>query len=297
MISVSIAERAKQFEQAVKTEARRRTRIQRDTIAEIARLLREALDAITAQLGDNPSEYEAWRIPRLQREIERIMREFGEDAGTSATAGQERAYDAGQALIDAPLAASGVQVAHLPDRIDAGQLRAMQSFLTTKMKRMSLDASNRINSELAQVLIGSQGIEDALVRMQQIEGISRRRAITVVRTELGRAYAVAAQVRGEQASRSVPGLKKQWRRSGKRHSRPNHDRTDGQIRPIEKPFVIGFHRVTDGSEPTGTKLMHPHDPAAPPSETINCGCISLPYIDSWADTGLLVTPGPKPFES
>ncbi len=37
--------------------------------------------------------------------------------------------------------------------------------------------------------------------------------------------------------------------------------------------------------------MHPHDPKAPASETINCGCVALPYMDSWS----VATPGRKPF--
>jgi hypothetical protein len=39
------------------------------------------------------------------------------------------------------------------------------------------------------------------------------------------------------------------------------------------------------------ELMHPRDPAAPAAETINCGCESLPYMESWK----VVHPGRKPF--
>lgn len=49
-----------------------------------------------------------------------------------------------------------------------------------------------------------------------------------MRTELGRAFSAAAQERMEAASKIVPGLKKQWRRSGKLHPRIHHDLADGR---------------------------------------------------------------------
>jgi hypothetical protein len=41
----------------------------------------------------------------------------------------------------------------------------------------------------------------------------------------------------------------------------------------------------------GIEIMHPRDPKAPPGETINCGCESLPMMVSWEVTH----PGAKPF--
>ena len=114
---------------------------------------------------------------------------------------------------------------------------------------------------------------------------------------LGRAYATASQLRATEAQKHVPGLKKQWRRSGKIHSRRKHDLTDGQIRPVDQPFLLGTGAVIEGQEGGGIRIMHPHDPKAPPSETINCGCISLPYMDEWAEAGLLEHPGKKPFSA
>ncbi len=68
----------------------------------------------------------------------------------------------------------------------------------------------------------------------------------------------------EQAAGVLPGLKKQWRRSGKPGSRIAHDAVDGQIREAARPFSVG-----------GATLMYPRDPAGPAAETINCGCQSL----------------------
>ncbi len=78
----------------------------------------------------------------------------------------------------------------------------------------------------------------------------------------------------------LPGLQKQWRRSGKIHSRTSHDRADGQVRPVDKPFDVA-----------GVQLRFPRDPLGPAKETINCGCTSLPFMATWEVT----TPGRQPF--
>ena len=108
----------------------------------------------------------------------------------------------------------------------------------------------------------------------------RGRALTIVRTELGRAYSVAGQQRFDQAHEVLPGLQKQCRRSGKIHSRASHDRADGQVRPVGKPFDVAW-----------VQLRLPRDPLAPAKETINCGCTSLPFIPSWE----VMMPGRLPF--
>jgi hypothetical protein len=97
---------------------------------------------------------------------------------------------------------------------------------------------------------------------------------------------MASDQRMAQAAAKVPGLQKQWRRSGKLHSRANHDAIDGQVVDVGQPFTL----MTDRGP---VKLMYPHDPAAPVGETINCGCIALPFKKSWQ----VVNPGAKPFSN
>ena len=96
------------------------------------------------------------------------------------------------------------------------------------------------------------------------------RARTVVRTELGRAYSVAGQERMKQAAEELPGLRKQWRRSGALHARITHDHADGQVRPVDEKFMVG-----------GEELDFPRDSAGTPGNTINCGCQFLPWMANW----------------
>jgi len=297
---VTPEEQDQAFKKAVKLAAGERAAIQKDTFAEVKRLLDLAGSEIDEKLKAQPSDYAAWYLPQVRKQIEQALRKLGGDAGLAAAAGQAKAWDAGLALTDKPFAAAQVDIAAVLPRLDTGQLLAMQSFLTGKIKDVSLDALNRINTQLALTMIGSQGVSDAITNIQEVMGgIARRRAQAIVRTEVGRAFSTASQLRSEQATKRIPALKKQWRRSGKIHSRRKHDLTDGQIRPVDKPFILGTGAVAaDMEDAVGPqRIMYPHDPAAPPAETINCGCISLPYMDSWADDGLLAIPGKKPFSA
>ncbi|MDP3610688.1 MAG: hypothetical protein Q8R98_02440, partial [Rubrivivax sp.] len=101
----------------------------------------------------------------------------------------------------------------------------------------------------------------------------------------GEAYAVASQQRLVAAAERVPGMQKQWRRSGKIHSRWSHDAMDGKVVDADKPFLV----PTKGLG-VFVKMMHPHDPKAPASEIINCGCIARPWLNRWG-----LPPGGTPF--
>ncbi|MFZ5530302.1 MAG: hypothetical protein ACOY4U_04530 [Pseudomonadota bacterium] len=275
------SEKKKAFSQARREALKGRTAILRDTHAEIMRLLKLAQAEIAAVLAGQPSDYQLWMLPQISKEISVVMARFGDAGAATLSTASGKAWQAGQGLIDVPLAAAGFALAGVAPSIDTRQLLAMRAFMTDRIKDVGVAAANKINSELGLVVIGARAPGDAIGRVTEILGDqSRARATTIVRTELGRVYAVAAQARMEQAGELVPGLKKQWRRSGKIHSRLNHDLADGQIRERDQPFNVG-----------GRQIMHPHDPKAPASETINCGCVAIPYMDSWE----MATPGRKPY--
>lgn len=244
--------------------------IQRDTAAEITRLLKEADDRIRIELAGQPSDYKQWYLPRLQQAIRQVLEEKGAAVSSAVTGAAEKSWAAGIDLVDKPLSAGGLSiVAQLP-AIDRDQLLAMKSFMTDRMQDVTTTIVNRTNSQLGLIVIGAQAPSDAVREISKtIEG-GRDRAITIVRTEVGRAYATAAQARLEQAGESVPGLMKQWRRSGKRNSRQSHDLADGQVRKVDEPFMVG-----------GAAIMFPRDPKAPARHTINCGCVHLPYMPDW----------------
>lgn len=67
---------------------------------------------------------------------------------------------------------------------------------------------------------------------------------------------------------------------GKTHSREAHDLADGRVVGVDELFIVN-----------GVSLKFPRDPAGPPGETINCGCTTLPYMESWE----MSQPGRHPF--
>ena len=260
------------------TRRRKLTDIQRDTAGEIERLLEEADQIITARLAQTSSDFQATTLPALQRSIRSTLEAVRAGGEAALHGGADQAWRAGVDLIDKPIEAGfnldGPPVvrleAQLPS-VDPQQLLAMKSFLTDKMTDVSTTLANRVNSELGLTLLGVQNPSEAATKIAGIVKGGRARALTIVRTELGRAFSVASQQRFEQASKILPGLKKQWRRSGKRHSRIAHDLIDGQVRAIDESFDVG-----------GVALRFPRDPQGPPKETVNCGCTSMPWMESWS---------------
>ena len=61
---------------------------------------------------------------------------------------------------------------------------------------------------------------------------------------------------------------------------------DGQLRDVDEAYTT----------PEGLELAYPRDPTAPPGETVNCGCQSLPYMASWEQAGAPRHPGARPAE-
>lgn len=251
-----------------------RTAFLRSTRDRVVALLRHALEEIKTTLAGAPSDYQLWSLPQLAAEIRQTLAKFAQDAGAEISTAAGTAWEAGAASIERPLEAAGVRLAGVLPMLDTRQLLAMRAFMVDRIKNVGVQAASRITSELGLVVIGTQSPSEAIAGATQILGeTSRARATTIVRTELGRAFAVASFERLQQAKAKVPGLKKQWRKSGKLHPRLHHELADGQVQEIEDPFILAGGRV---------KLMFPHDPKAPASEVINCGCLALPFKADWS---------------
>lgn len=278
------AERNRAFRQAVGRVVRERTGLFRATRADLVALLNAAAGAVREVLAAAPTDYERWSLPQLQREIRQALDELGDQGAARISSAAGRAWELGGALVEAPIEAAGVRVSAL-QQVDVRQLTAMRSFMVDRIRDIADQAANRISAELGLVVIGARAPSDAISAVTRILGeSSRARATAIVRTELGRVFSAAAQDRMLAAGQVVPGLKKQWRRSGKLHPRLHHDLADGVVVDVDQPFVLRPR----GRAPV--KLMFPRDPAAPASETINCGCVAIPFMASWD----VKTPGRSP---
>jgi len=277
---VNDKERNKKFSKERAKIIKGKTAIQRDTLAEIERLLKLAGTQISATLAATPTDYQAWNLPQLQNAVNTAMSDIGQLSAQEVSGASNKIWQQGIDLIDKPVAAAGLEIAAVLPAIDTRQLIAMRTFMTGRMTDISMTIANSVNSELGLVAIGAKSQQDAINNITGFLKSGRSRAITVLRTELGGAFSVATQQRMTQAAEILPGLKKQWRRSGKIHSRQSHDAADGQIVDQDKPFRLSA-KVGTATATGAVVLMFPRDPAAPVGERVNCGCESLPFMDDW----------------
>nr|WP_315237707.1 hypothetical protein [uncultured Albidiferax sp.] len=275
----------KAFEAEIKQRLRERAALLLSTDQDVIKLLQAAKTRITEQLAAMPTEFAQWSLPPLLEQIEATLSGATTNAAARVDTGLRNAWQAGEDFVDKPLAAAGLPVEMRLQLLDVTVLGQLRSFTTGRIKDIGVEALRKINASLGLVTLGAKTPFDAIKAIQATLGDEgTRRATTIVRTEVGRAFAVASQQRMEQAADLVPGLQKQWRRSGKIHSRWNHDAIDGQVVDVDKPFILP---TNDGP----LKIMCPHDPKAPIEEVISCGCLSIPFLKGWR----VMTPGAKPF--
>ena len=267
---------------ATRDGIRGRTRLIDDTEAEIRRLLEDAARTTQATIAAQPSDYQRWVLPPLLAEIRRTLDATGAEAAAAADTGQVEAWRQGSHLIDDVVTATlpqagSVSFAAVLPTLDNAQLRAMRGFLTEKIKGATLDATDKINTQLGLTMIGSQTPFEAVQAVTAILGEkTTRRATTIVRTELARAHSAAGAERMQQWAAELPGLQKRWLASGKRQPRLHHHVIHGQQQPVAEPFLLAGGSI---------RMMHPHDPKAPAAETINCGCLAVPVPPEGEDYG------------
>lgn len=245
---------------------------QTNSVEEISKFLDMALFVITQQINEMPAtDWEAWRMPQLKSEIQRIMSELELQLKTLGTDAANAAWQNGINLTSKPLEAAGVAIAPELLQIDTRRLMAMRTFMIDRLADISVSAVPQINAQLGLVAIGATDRHGAIKIISKLVGEGgKARARTIVDTELSRMSEVARNESLTSVAAKVPGIKKRWKKSSKLHSRRAHDAADGQTVDHDKPFIVN-----------GIEMMHPHDPKAPAKEVINCGCKSLMHVDDW----------------
>jgi hypothetical protein len=273
------------FEAALKERLRTRAETILATDQAVVAQLQGAREQILQVLASQPADWERWQLSSLLDQLNAVLEGATGRAATAVDLGLRAAWQQGEDLVDKPLGAAGLNVELQLPALNVDVLVNLRRFAALRLKDVGVEAGRKIGSHLSLVTLGAQTPFQAIKAIQQQLGNdSPQRATTIVRTEVGRAFAIASQKRLEQAAQLVPGLQKQWRRSGKIHSRWNHDAADGQVVDVDQPFLIPSHQGI-------VHMMHPHDPTAPVEEVINCGCLAIPFKSTWK----VATPGAKPF--
>ena len=276
----------KAFEAELARHLRERARTLLAGQTDVLQLLATARTQILAQLAGLPPDWRQWQLSRLLGQIEDVLAGATGQAGALFTRRLDGAWRAGEDFVDQPLATIGHSVDLRLAQIDVGVLKQMQSFASLRLKDVGREAAGKIGQQLGLATLGGITPHEAIKAVQTIlGGQAAARASMIVHTEMSRAFDLAANARVQQAATLVPGLSKQWRRSGKIHSRWNHDLIDGQVVDADKPYKV--------PNPGGgfDMMQCPHDPTAPVEQVIHCGCVSLPWMKHWR----VMTPGAKPF--
>lgn len=253
---------------------------------QVLELLVSARAKIVETLTGQPSDFQQWQLTRLLGQINDVLDGAMGQAGALFALRMSDAWKLGEDLIDKPLTAIGHSIEMVLPQLDMGVLKQMQAFGSLRLKDVGREASAKIGQQLGMVTIGGQSPFEAIKEVQKLlASDSPRRATAIVVTEVSRAFALASNERLEQAADIVPELGKQWRRSGKLHSRWNHDLVDGQVVGAKDQFSV--------PNPGGgiDKMKCPHDPNAPIEQVIHCGCVMLPWKKTWK----VKTPGALPF--
>lgn len=239
-------------------------------------LLTEVKGQIVGELRAVTGEsYSALYLRRNLKSIEGYLAGF-ESAGTAEMARLlDAAWDEGGDLPFAALRAGGLGYGfgHLPATV----LETLREYSFHKISGLASSAFDKIRGELSLGVLGQKTpsqVVDAISGSLTSPGVFRsieERAEVIATTEMGRVFSTATQEGMTQASRSVPGLKKQWWHAGHPSMpRQSHLALHGQIKPVAEPFMTG-----------SLVMMFPRDPKAPASEVIRCGCDHVPWHDNW----------------
>lgn len=249
-----------------------------DGVAVMQGILADLQKQVLAELaGVEGESYQAHHLRQNLAMIESAMLRFEAVAFGRLERLIDGAWDGGLDLVPGLLDTAGVSV--VTSHLTGPVLQTAKDFAYYRIKNLSADTFNKIRGELSLGLLGQktpwqvrQAIEGSLESPGVFKSIAER-AKVIAELEMGRAYSQATQLSLEQAVQSVPGLKKQWWHAGHpKMPRRNHLALHGQIVDVDQKFLIG-----------SVALRYPRDPQAPPSETIRCGCMVVPWIPAWGD--------------
>lgn len=280
------------FEAEVRRRLAERAGVARDARGEVRAALRAALAEIDAMLAEQPADWKTWHLSRMRAQVVAALGKGSEAAAAAVQRALERAAQLGAEFTGATLAAAGVagmaELGATVPLLTDDLVQQLGRFCRLRLMDVGEEAAAAIGTQLTDVVLGSKTPFEGLREIHRLLGDSSRammRAERILNTEVARAFASAQQAGMERAAESVPGLKKQWRRSGKLHSRAEHDFMDGKVVDVDEKFSVPLK-----GQPN-TPMLYPHDPAAPAAQVINCGCTCIPWMEEWQ----VMHPGRKPF--
>ena len=272
------AAQRKAFDEVVQRHLAERGAAARAANREVELALQDALAEIDRRLAAQPADWQAWHLAQLRSQVAAALGAGAQTASAAVRRALERAAELGESFVPDALGAAGQPVERMAPGLSADVVDKIASFCTSRFYDISQEAAAQINVQLARVVLGVQTPFEATRTIHQMlggDGAAMVRARRIVNTEVARVNALAQQRSMERAAESLPALKKQWRRSGKRHSREHHAAMDGTVVGVHEKFRVPLPNGPD------SMMLHPLDPDAPAAQSYNCGCTCLPWMDGW----------------
>lgn len=240
-------------------------------------ILKELQKQVQDGLGQAAlGSWDAYSMKNLLNAIERQVANFDSAAKKEVGSQLDNAWTLGEKIVEDPLKTMpGIYAGF---NISTSSLTALKDFSFHKIEGLSSDAWYKIKGELSLGILGGKTPAEVAAAIGKnltdpsIFSSIAARAETITKTEMGRVFSTATQLRLEEAAQYVDGLEKQWIHAGHpKAARPYHVAASGQHVPVDQPFLIG-----------NIPMMFPRDPKAPISEVIHCGCDHVPWHESWA---------------
>lgn len=252
------------------------------------KIMEQLLEQVRKELGNAAiSGWNESRLKQLQTAIQQQVAESEARMQSVITGETKTLWDLGQESVYQPMNANGISTGF---SLSPSVIETLESFTFHKIQGVMRDAFSKINTELTLGILGKQTPADvaaAIGRDLTSPGVFKdiaTRAEVIAKTEMGRTFSIASDMRLKQAANYVDGLEKQWVHAGHpQRPRLSHLAQDGRHVPVDEPYGI--------EDVNGYKLMFPRDPNADISEVINCGCDSVPWLKEWGlaeDLGRMV---------
>lgn len=250
----------------------------------------EARERARKRAGANLSRYErkvaALFADVLERQRERLIARLEADGSLRARPGQ-RAIDLDSVMEPDPddrtalerllarlVAERGDEVLAdlaLELQLNANTGRAAAYVSSQAQRALSLvDATTReaVRKALADGLALNETTAQLVERIRAMAEFGQARALRIARTETVGAFNFATTEAYEQSG-VVDGV--EWLSARDSAVRESHAEADGQQVPLGTAFTVG-----------GFPMDFPGDPGAPPEETVNCRCTTLPVVNERA---------------
>ena len=255
-----------------------------DSIGNIKDGLRSKLAGVKTIDGS----WDVSRLPELQNAVNEAAARLDASLAKSIQRAQGAAYKDGISAAIDPVQ-SAIRVVQPGFKIETGLpnvalLQTLQAFGADLVTEATADVRAGLTDAVKLGVIGVLRPYEVAEKIDELMGTRRKDgslssisadAERIARTEVGRAF-VAAQFEGAKAvAIAVPDLKKKWVATSDARTRDSHAEADGQIVPLDEPFVISGRA---GS----IELMYPRDPSGPPEEVVSCRCSWVQERDDWA---------------